>query len=66
MTEIPKTHWRKWLHIVYVTCPDCGVEGRLDHDVAEDGTVTPSLDCPSCAFHEHVKLKGWGDAASAG
>ena len=32
-----------------------------DHAIAEDGTVTPSLDCPEdgCAFHEFVKLEGW-------
>ncbi len=32
-----------------------------DHEVAEDGTVTPSVVCPepSCDFHEHVRLMGW-------
>ncbi len=46
---------------VCIKCPKCGRIGMLDHDVADDGTVSPSLDCPSegCAFHEHVKLRGW-------
>lgn len=32
-----------------------------DHEIAEDGTVTPSVVCTQddCTFHEHVKLVGW-------
>lgn len=59
MDKIPKTHWRKWLHIVFVKCPGCGIEAKLDHDVADDGKVSPSLDCPSCDFHTYVVLEGW-------
>jgi hypothetical protein len=59
MTSILSSNWRRWRHIVFVTCPGCGVEGRLQHDVSDDGKVSPSLDCPSCSFHEWVKLEGW-------
>jgi len=60
MASIPKTHWKKVGSEVVVTCPGCNLKAYLDHDVAADGTVTPSLDCPECSFHEHVKLEGWG------
>ena len=32
-----------------------------EHEIADDGTVTPSLDCPveGCSWHESVKLEGW-------
>lgn len=42
-------------------CPDCGETGGLDHEIDNDGTVTPSLVCPNdgCSFHEMVKLKDW-------
>lgn len=59
MISIPSSSWRTWRHLVYVTCPGCGIEGRLDHDVAADGKVTPSLDCPSCDFHDMARLEGW-------
>ena len=45
---------------VRVSCPRCGYDAELDHAIAPDGTVTPSLDCPGgCGFHEHVKLTGY-------
>ena len=46
---------------VRVSCPGCGSAGYLNHDVAADGTVTPSLVCPHsvCGFHEYVRLVGW-------
>lgn len=46
---------------VRVACPGCKVSYYLDHEVAADGTVSPSLDCPTtgCNFHERVKLEGW-------
>lgn len=47
---------------VFVTCPGCGLKASLDHDVADDGKVSPSLDCPECEFHAHVTLAGWGGA----
>lgn len=43
-------------------CPKCLKRGDLDeHQIAEDGTVTPSVVCPHepCDFHDHVRLEGW-------
>lgn len=31
---------------VFVVCPTCGALGTLDHEIAADGTITPSLQCP--------------------
>lgn len=47
--------------VVRVACPGCGVKGTLlDHEIAPDGTVSPSLLCPdACGFHEEVQLEGW-------
>jgi len=69
---------------VLMTCPKCGLESRLTgpiklvhgamdrqggHAIADDGTVTPSVECPAgdphrcpsdaCGFHQNVKLEGW-------
>lgn len=37
---------------------------RLDHKIADDGTVNPSVQCwaDSCGFHEHVRLVGWDES----
>lgn len=59
MIRIAATHWRKWRKFVFVTCPECGVEASLDHDVAPDGKVSPSLDCQACDFHDFAILEGW-------
>lgn len=41
------------------TCPNCKQVGTLiDHDIADDGTVTPSVVC-DCGFHEWIYLVGW-------
>ena len=43
-------------------CPICGTLAMLiDHEIAPDGTVTPSVVCPTegCDFHEFVRLEGW-------
>lgn len=68
MITIPKNKWStqmvggrvKTLR-VFVECPGCHTVAPLNHDVADDGTVSPSLDCPfdDCSFHDHVKLEGW-------
>ena len=42
-------------------CPD-GHPGALsDHQIAADGTVTPSVVCPeeTCEFHQMIRLVGW-------
>ena len=47
--------------IVLFTCPNCGTIGTFDHEIAPDGTVTPSVVCPDCEFHEWLKLDDWGE-----
>lgn len=48
---------------VWFTCPN-GHLGKLDHEIADDGTVSPSVACPveGCGFHELVKLEDWTPA----
>lgn len=44
------------------TCPLCGQTGLLiDHQIAPDGTVSPSVVCSheECTFHEFIQLEGW-------
>ncbi len=45
-------------------CCGNGHVAYLDHEIAQDGTVTPSLQCPVevpqvCGWHEMIKLDGW-------
>ena len=45
-----------------VRCPVCKECGALtDHEISEDGVVSPSLQCPhnDCTFHEFVRLDDW-------
>lgn len=45
-----------------LSCPNCGQAASLiDHDIASDGTVSPSVVCPmaECGFHDMVQLIGW-------
>lgn len=45
-----------------VNCPQCNKDAPLrEHEIAEDGTVSPSLVCPmvNCDYHEKVKLDDW-------
>ena len=42
-----------------LVCPGCGANGSLeDHEIADDGTVRPSVVC-DCGHHEHIRLAGW-------
>ena len=36
-----------------------------DHEIAEDGTISPSLVCPAepCGWHVFAQLVGWEDRA---
>lgn len=46
-----------------MVCPNCNQPSALlDHVIAPDGTVYPSVECPNddCTFHEFVLLEGWG------
>ena len=44
-----------------LACPKCGESQSLaDHEIADDGTVTPSVACNVCGYHESgLKLEGW-------
>ncbi len=62
--ELPPGTWNLWStgkRRVLFACPVCGDVGLLNHEIADDGTVTPSVQCPAlyCTFHEMIKLAGW-------
>lgn len=45
-----------------MTCPDCDRMLSLsNHEIADDGHVTPSVVCPydGCNFHDFVTLENW-------
>ena len=46
-----------------LVCGGCGKSGgRLsDHEIADDGTVNPSILCPhdGCGWHVWGRLEGW-------
>lgn len=46
----------------FMSCSNGHVASFDDHDISEDGTVTPSVQCPveGCDFHKYVRLQGWG------
>ena len=47
-----------------VGCPGCGtISAMSDHDIAADGSVTPSVGCPNdCGYHEvGVVFEDWGE-----
>ncbi len=52
---------RDGVRTAVLCCPVCGSVGALDgtHEIAEDGMVTPSVDCPGCSWHVDVRLLGW-------
>lgn len=59
---------RKWKQIerdgkseIKVWCPNCERAAVIDHEIADDGRVTPSLDCPfGCGFHaSDCYLEDW-------
>ena len=55
--------WYRSNEDVWAICPN-GHSAVLDHEIADDGKVTPSLDCPAdrCNFHEFVRLVDWEPA----
>ncbi len=61
-SPIKKGGWKRcsngW---VFVCCPGCGQVARINHDIDNDGKVTPSLDCPTetCHFHRFAMLLDW-------
>ena len=46
---------------VVVTRCSNGHIGQLDHEIAADGTVSPSVVCQrgGCSYHEFIRLEGW-------
>ena len=56
MITIPRASWKHFGKTVMVRCLSCSLVAMLDHEIADDGTVNPSLDCPQCDFHDFVKL----------
>lgn len=65
--EITYPDWWSIGESVFVVCPGCRTTLRLDHAVADDGTISPSLDCPipGCAFHDFCRLVGWASREAA-
>lgn len=67
--EFPPGTWRAikrdGVPSANLACPRCGYRAGLghgtNHEIAPDGTVSPSVVCdtPSCSFHEYIKLEGW-------
>ena len=52
--------WWPFGRSAVVACPT-GHTAMLDHGIAADGTVTPSLVCPAelCDWHVMARLEGW-------
>lgn len=55
-----KPGWYRHGPLVMLRCPN-GHVGALDHEIAADGTVSPSVVCDqdSCTFHKQVRLLDW-------
>jgi hypothetical protein len=69
-SPFPKAgHWRKGTAdghpTAFLVCPQCPTYASLHgtHEIAVDGTVSPSVVCPNCDFHDFVKLEGWAPNA---
>ena len=43
---------------VFVLCPQCDVKRYLDHQIDDQGNVSPSVVC-DCGFHATIRLEGW-------
>ena len=48
-------------HSILMCCPNGHIGSLDDHDIATDGEVSPSVQCPdeSCDFHDMVRLESW-------
>lgn len=58
-SRAPCGWWRTQDGEVMLACPKCGQAGSLaDHQVAPDGSVSPSVECPQAnCFHGYVVLQ---------
>jgi hypothetical protein len=55
----PVFGWQEQNEVVYLRCPS-GHIAVLDHGISVDGTLSPSVQCPKCAFHEsNLQLEGY-------
>lgn len=56
--------WWLWDDLVMVRC-DKGHDCHLGHDIAADGSVSPSMVCgvKGCAWHEFGRLLDWDRGA---
>ncbi len=45
----------------WLRCPNGHFGSLWDHQIAPDGKVSPSVQCPEkgCSFHEVIQLEGW-------
>lgn len=53
---------KRWVIVtVLVRCPSCGVPGKLHHQVARTGWVSPAIQCPrkECGVANAIRLVGW-------
>jgi hypothetical protein len=50
-----------------LVCPQGHRGSLLEHDISDDGVVTPSCVCPfdGCTWHEIVRLDGWRERSAA-
>lgn len=57
-----------WVCSAWMVCRNGHRASLVDHDIAPDGMVRPSVVCPveGCGFHEHVRLAGWTDVPVEG
>lgn len=47
---------------VWVRCPDCNRKAYLEHEISDEGLISPSLQCAQdgCDFHESgIRLSGY-------
>lgn len=64
-TDEPGPIWRRSTRdgklTANVKCGNGHIASLVDHTIAADGTVTPSLDCATegCSWHVHARLVGW-------
>lgn len=73
MLELARGHGRgTWRPVrsgagARLTCPRCGCDFEIPHEIAADGTVRSSVVCigTACEFHERVRLKDWHRSENA-
>lgn len=64
----PGPWWRPtWpsvpVHSAWFRCPTGHLGTLTDHMIHPDGRVEPSVQCPTCKWHEDgIVLEGWAEA----